>query len=354
MSKYDKLTVDMRAQIGSLANSNPNIAMLARRFSCSRNAIYRWLQEGRKARPCYRNSAGQGRHQTLSATERSQARKWARAGGTARSIVERRARMGRKPVSISTIQRVLKGGRKPLAWRRLCSKKGLSSENISKRLAFCHNNLQADWSTWVFLDAKYYCLSKGGSEYAHYTWQVRDEPPPAASHGTTVVFLFYAAVALGHKSRLYFVPPSPPEGSAVRKSKQTFKSDSFIGMISALKAEVDGWYPPGQRYSIIMDHAKQHKSKASTQAMASMHAPVKHDFPARSWDLNIIENVWGVLDDHMLHRSATSNEGWRVAIQEAWHSIQQDTVDKLVGSLGQRMRAIIRGDGHWLGDGWDK
>jgi hypothetical protein len=70
--------------------------------------------------------------------------------------------------------------------------------------------------------------------------------------------------------------------------------------------------------------------------------------------LNIIENVWGVLDDHMLHKSAIANEGWKVAIQEAWHSIKLDTINKLVQSLGHRMSAIIGEGGQWLAEGWDK
>lgn len=353
MTKYRKLTVDERAQIGALARAQPNITKIAKRFTCSRCTVYRWLEEGRKEKPDYTNSEGQGRKHVLSSAERSQARKWARGGDTARTILQRRARLGRKPVSISTIQRALKGGAKPLAWRRQCNKKGLSQDNLSKRLEFCRNNLHADVGSWVFLDAKYFCLSKGGSKYAHYTWQVRDDPPPAASSGATVVFMFYAAVALGHKSRLYFVPPSPPEGSAARKSKGTFRSCDFIAMISELKTEVDLWFLPGQEYFLIMDHARQHRSKASTEALSRMHALVKHDYPARSWDLNIIENVWGVLDDYMLQKSATSNEGWKQALQEAWDSIELGTINKLVQSVGARMSAIVGGNGQWLADGWD-
>jgi hypothetical protein len=159
-------------------------------------------------------------------------------------------------------------------------------------------------------------------------------------------------VARGQKSRLYFVPPSPPEGSAARKSKETFTSVSFIEMITKLKAEVDTWFL-GQRYSIIMDHASQHKSKASTKALADLHAPVKDDFPARSWDLNVIENVWGVLDDYMLHKAASSNEELRAAIQEAWDCIQLDTITKLVDSVVDRMRAVNVGNGQWLSKNWD-
>ncbi len=85
-----------------------------------------------------------------------------------------------------------------------------------------------------------------------------------------------------------------------------------------------------------------------------MHASVKHDFPAMSWDLIITESLWGVLGDHMLHKYTISNEGWKVAIQEARHSIQLGTINKVVHSLGQRMSVIIGENGQWLAHGWDK
>jgi IS30 family transposase len=207
MTKHHKLSVDQRLEIGTVATSKPCVSKIARRFKCSRDTVNRWLHEGRKVSINYTNSTVQGRKSSLSAIERSQVRRWAKAGETAGRIGERRARLGRKPASRSTILRVLKGGMKPLAWRRSCSKKGLSGDNLAKRLAFCRNNLRADVSTCVFLDANYLCLSKGGSCYYHYSWQVRDEPPPAVGTGASVVFMFYAAVALGHKSQLNFVPP---------------------------------------------------------------------------------------------------------------------------------------------------
>ena len=160
-------------------------------------------------------------------------------------------------------------------------------------------------------------------------------------------------MALGHKSRLYFVPPTAPEGSAARKSRESFTSSSFIAMITALKTEVDTWFPAGQQYFLLMDHASQHRSKASRKAMVELHAPVKEDFPARSWDLNVIENVWGVLDDCMLHKSATSNQGWRAALEEAWGCIQLGTINKLVQSVPNRMKAVMRGNGQWLSEHWD-
>ena len=125
-------------------------------------------------------------------------------------------------------------------------------------------------------------------------------------------------------------------------------------MITAMSEEVGGWFGPGEEYALILDHATPHKSHASTTALSDLGVPVKQDFPARSWDLNIIENVWGVLDDYMLQRSATSNEGWMREIESAWDSIDISTVNKLVDSVHRRMREIEGKGGQWLPNTWDQ
>jgi hypothetical protein len=45
--------------------------------------------------------------------------------------------------------------------------------------------------------------------------------------GTPWVFFVYAAVAKGHKSKIYFVPPSGPAGTKARKDKQPFSGAHF-------------------------------------------------------------------------------------------------------------------------------
>jgi hypothetical protein len=65
-------------------------------------------------------------------------------------------------------------------------------------------------------------------------------------------------------------------------------------MLSQLKDELHNWFPGGG-YSLLMDHARQHTSKLSAVAMQNMGLPVMADFPAKSWDLNVIENVWGMM-----------------------------------------------------------
>jgi hypothetical protein len=158
---------------------------------------------------------------------------------------------------------------------------------------------------------------------------------------------FYAAVGADFKSQLYFVPPSPPEDSALHKAKETYKSEHYIGVMQQLKVALDHRYPDGS-YRIIRDRAKQHTSKASTGAMASMGMPIMLDYPAQSWDMNIIENVWGVLDGKLHKAAARSTGAWYRRIRAAWAKISQATINSLVEGMHDRLSSVIEAEGQWV------
>jgi hypothetical protein len=101
----------------------------------------------------------------------------------------------------------------------------------------------------------------------------------------------------------------------------------------------------------VLDHAKQHTSKESNAALETMGVHLLEDFPPQSWDLNIIENCWGIVENKlngMAGRSPTTSLGWRRRIQSAWQSIQQSTIDRLVDSLDERVQVITEQQGEWL------
>lgn len=90
------------------------------------------------------------------------------------------------------------------------------------------------------------------------------------------------------------------------------------------------------------------KSKAAMEAMGMQ---LLQDFPPQSWDLNIIENCWGVMEQKLAGiagRSPTTIKGWRARIKRAWASISQSTINRLVASLDQRVADIKVLKGAWL------
>jgi hypothetical protein len=64
-------------------------------------------------------------------------------------------------------------------------------------------------------------------------------------------------------------------------------SEHYICMMLQLKGVLDQRYGEGS-YRSTRNRVKQHTSKASTDAMASMGMPIMLDYPIQSWDMNMI------------------------------------------------------------------
>lgn len=341
-----RLTLEQRQALGSLAGQSVNIAQLARKYNCTEQAIRRWLAEGEKASPNYFDAPGRGRPPKLTSSQKTRVRQQAANRRGARSIAAHLKHSKGISVSPTTIRRVIKSGRKAASWKPVMRGRVLSDRNKKHRLTFCSTKPSIPITKWVFLDGKFVFGYKDGKKYAHYSWQFGDTPPPTLPAGSPTVLFFYAAVAHGHKSKLYFVAPSAPLGSKARKSKESFNSKHYIAMMQELQHEIDAWYPDGN-YNIIRDRARQHTSKSSTEAMHGLGLKIDEDFPAQSWDINIIENAWGLLDDNLLGKRPRSSRGWRETVVDAWGAIDQSSIDMLVASVSKRMRAAVENKGAW-------
>jgi hypothetical protein len=73
-------------------------------------------------------------------------------------------------------------------------------------------------------------------------------------------------------------------------------------------------------------------------------------WPAKSPDLNPIENLWGwMVKDIYFGRSAFTNvKDLKDAVYASWARIPQKLIDSLVDSMPTRMRKVIEGKGKFL------
>lgn len=72
-------------------------------------------------------------------------------------------------------------------------------------------------------------------------------------------------------------------------------------------------------------------------------------FPAKSPDLNPIENVWAQLVKTIYNRNfrpANVEELWG-AIENAWDNIDADYTRTLILSMNRRLNAVIDSNGSW-------
>lgn len=181
-----------------------------------------------------------------------------------------------------------------------------------------------------------------------YAWQHADVPLTKGSGRLMAHYHFYAAVAKGFKSKLYFVPPSC-EGDSRPKSATSFKGEHYVEVIRGLAKELKGWKPSTGSYHIIRDKARQHTSAATNKALAPLNLPIMESFPAQSWDINCIEHVWAQLAQGVNSRRPRGAAGFKAIIQQEWRAIKQHTIDKIIAGVPKRITKIRELGGSWIG-----
>jgi hypothetical protein len=104
---------------------------------------------------------------------------------------------------------------------------------------------------------------------------------------------------------------------------------------------------PGNRHGelyLLQDGAPAHTSAAITQ-MFPLHSLQLLQLPAKSPDINIIENIWGLLKLRTRGRRHTRAE-LVDTVKEQWNMLLQgDALKSLCESMPQRCAAIIQAAG---------
>lgn len=351
MHTSGRLTPEQRQELGTLATQGHSITSLTKRFTCSRHTVRRWKQEAEKRNPSWLDAPGRGRLAVLKSSERSKAKRSAKAGHTVAQVAVSLNRHRQQPVSNATVRRALVGGSHPLVWAVKRRGRVLSEKNKKARLLFCQRHLSAQTGSWAYADSKHFYCYKTGAGSLQFAWQDVGGKATLPRNSNPIHLHVYAVVAKGRKSQLIFTAPSAPRGSNDKHGAEAFSSRHFIKVAKQLQQTLRGWGMDDSRHPLILDHASQHTSHSSQAAISSMGLHLKQGFPAQCWDINIIENVWGVLDTKLKAlpgRLPTTPDGWRRRLCRAWAQVDQATIDKLVGQVKGRLYSIVEKEGAWL------
>jgi transposase len=353
MPKYsgDRFTPAVRERMGMAAKAGSTKTSLANLYKTERETVARWEQEAYKRNPCWTDAHRSGRPRKLDVKERSSVRRQARSRQNVQRITTSLNKKRAEPVSSSTVRRALVAGKTPLQWLPVNRGRKLSDKNMTQRLQFCLDNESAQTGAWIFGDSKFFYLYQDGDNSQQWAWQDPAKKLQVSSCSNPTVMHLYAIVAKGHKSELFFTAPTPALGTKAKKNKLTFTADRFIEVAEQLHKTIKAWGKDSARNPLVLDRARQHTAKKAKAAIASMGLHLKEGYPAQSWDLNIIENVWGVLETKLRQqrgRFPKSADGWRKRIRKAWAAIDQSTIDKLVDSVKGRIAGVKDLEGAWL------
>ena len=238
-----------------------------------------------------------------------------------------------------------------------CRKGWVAEKEATRRVDWCKYMLAKypkpeDWKRVRFSDEVHFGLGpkerlhvirKPGERYCKACMDIRLPPDQCDSKKVHA----WGAVGYGFKSDLVFYEiPSNTNG----------KMTQSVYLNEILEPVIGKWLAEGHNFVLEEDRDSGHgcgersRYKNQVQLWKESHG-LEHYFNASSApDLSPIENCWQV-PKSMVKRFASMEPDWiEELVSEAWYeSLKQETIDKWVLSMPERLQRVIDHDGQISG-----
>lgn len=239
-------------------------------------------------------------------------------------------------VSDRTVRRHLR--KEGIFARVAVQKPFLTDQHKARRLEFAkvHRNWTVEqWEKVVWTDESSFEIGKNfrrvlvwRTAYERYSDECL---VPTFKSGRTSVMI-WGAFAGTKKSKLVFMPKD-------RRTAKDFVDIVYEGELLGFMSGVSGGL-------LMEDGAPVHRANAP-KIWRDLHLMEKLDWPANSPDLNPIENVWAILKNAIQKHSGRPSgmEEMKAALEEEWENIAEESLQKFVHSMPDRMKAVIKAKG---------
>lgn len=221
-------------------------------------------------------------------------------------------------------------------------KPALSEKNRKLRLEFAkiHRDWTFDdWSRVIFSDESK--INRFNSDGRSWCWfrDVEAVEPRTVNEthkfggGGIMVWSCFSVHGVGYMCKI--------EGKMDQALYKVILEGDLMSTIEYYDLEED-------KIIFMHDNDPKHKAKSVTEWIESRKFECM-DWPPQSPDLNPLENLWSGLKRRLNAYSAPPkglNELWE-RVTEVWNSIDAETCKKLIESMPNRMKEVIKAKGRW-------
>lgn len=329
-----KLSHEKRARIAALGAQGASVSVIMREVGCARSTALRWKDDLKSEQPI-QDKPRPGRPQKLTPTIRKRIVRLSR-GKLRRStrVVAKMLKQQRAAdlSHVSVRKALCDFGAHP--YHRPKRPK-LLEKHKKQRRAWLRSTNNSMWGQVVFSDEKIFQLVRHPNTKNDVVWALSpSEVPPAEVVQYPVSVHVWGAICARGKTKLAFI-----DGTLNAPRYQDILDKFLLPTMNRLY-ESDDW-------KFMQDHAKCHDAK-STQAWLADNVPDffdKDSWPAKSPDMNPIENLWSILEDKINRKSVKSKSDLQIALRAAWNKLDQDTIQSLIDSMPARRAALRKAQG---------
>ncbi|GFW46013.1 transposable element Tcb2 transposase [Trichonephila clavipes] len=208
-------------------------------------------------------------------------------------------------------------------------------DHRTARLQWCrehHNWTEQDWACVLFSDESRFSLSsdcrrqliwrESGTAYRPENIQEKDRYP-------TCSIMVWAGITINGRTRLHVVANGTLTG-------QRYIDEVLLPHVHLFRGAV------GDKFVFMDDNATCHRTLAVQDCLDS-EGIQRLVWPARSPDLNPIENVWDALGRQVAGRNypPTNKNTLIRALTEEWDKLPQQLLDNVVQSMVRRVECCI-------------
>ncbi|GFV50714.1 transposable element Tcb2 transposase [Trichonephila clavipes] len=210
-----------------------------------------------------------------------------------------------------------------------------AQQHRTARLQWCrehHNWTEQDWACVLFSDESRFSLSsdcrrqliwrESGTAYRPENIQEKDQYP-------TCSIMVWAGIMFNGLTRLHVVANGTMTG-------QRYIDEVLLPHVRLFRGAV------GDKFVFMDDNATCHRTLAVQDCLDS-EGIQRLVWPARSPDLNPIENVWDALGRQVSGRNypPTNKNTLIRALTEEWNKLPQQLLDNIVQSMVRRVECCI-------------
>lgn len=215
----------------------------------------------------------------------------------------------------------------------------LSAQHKEQRMAFAlqHLGWNDEWMVTIFSDEKVFSTNENGrvtlwrmkgTRYANENVRFRQQ-------SGRITLGFWGCMS------------SHGPGQLVRTTPH-MNSEEYIQILSNMMLPyIDETFPGVPYVNFIQDNSGVHRARVVQNWLAAQPNLRTLDWPAKSPDMNVIENLWGIIVQQWDPQVQRTREALAQHVFDQWEDLRArpELFQNLVASMPQRLNAVVENQG---------